>query len=319
MNTNFRAKSTLGVALAGVALLAPFTVNHVLQGRLLLAVGTGVIVVTLALLGWFGRKGRYHPWLTFVGLTPPMLLFLGVSIWEQGVIGVLWCFPAILIFYFMLTERLAWVSNVGLYAVAVPLAWSVLELPVAARVAATLLGVSVMAAVFVRVMTEQQEALEVRAFSDALTGLHNRALLESTLEQAMEQSRRTGLPMTLLALDLDWFKSINDGLGHQAGDTALRGVADILRTRIRRSDKAFRLGGEEFLAFLYGTDQEAGRQVAEDLRKAVATRPLIPGRSITVSIGVASYSGDRDWEEWLRRCDQNLYGAKAKGRNAVVG
>jgi diguanylate cyclase (GGDEF)-like protein len=248
-----------------------------------------------------------------------MLLFLGVSLWEQGVIGVLWCFPAILIFYFMLPEKLAWISNLGLYAVAVPLSWSVLELPVAARVAATLLGVSAMAAVFVRVMTEQQEALEVRAFSDALTGLHNRALLESTLEQAMEQSRRTGLPMTLLALDLDWFKSINDGLGHQAGDTALRGVADILRTRIRRSDKAFRLGGEEFLAFLYGTDQDAGRQVAEDLRKAVATRPLIPGRSITVSIGVASYSGDRDWEEWLRRCDQNLYGAKAKGRNAVVG
>jgi diguanylate cyclase (GGDEF)-like protein len=319
LNTNFRAKSTLGVALAGVLLLAPFTVNHFRQDRMLLAVGTGVIVVTLALLGWFGRKGRYHPWLTFVGLTPPMLLFLGVSLWEQGVIGVLWCFPAILIFYFMLPERLAWVSNVGLYAVAVPLAWTVLELPVAARVAATLLGVSAMAAVFVRVMTEQQEALEVRAFSDALTGLHNRALLESTLEQAMEQSRRTGLPMTLLALDLDWFKSINDGLGHQAGDTALRGVADILRTRIRRSDKAFRLGGEEFLAFLYGTDQDAGRQVAEDLRKAVATRPLIPGRSITVSIGVASYSGDRDWEEWLRRCDQNLYGAKAKGRNAVVG
>jgi len=92
-----------------------------------------------------------------------------------------------------------------------------------------------------------------------------------------------------------------------------------LRTRIRRSDKAFRLGGEEFLAFLYGTDQEHGRQVAEDLRQTVAAKPLIPGRSITVSIGVASYSGNRDWEEWLRRCDQNLCGAKAKGRNAVVG
>jgi len=319
LNTDFRAKSTLGVALAGVLLLAPFTFNHFRQGRLLLAVGTGVIVVTLAALAWLGRKGYYHPWVTFAGLTPPMLLFLGISLWEQGVIGALWCFPAVLIFYFMLPERLAWVSNLLLYATAVPLSWTVLELPVAARVAATLLGVSAMAAVFVRVMVEQQQALEVRAFSDALTGLHNRALLESTLEQAMEQSRRTGLPMTLLALDLDWFKSVNDGLGHQAGDAALRGVADILRTRIRRSDKAFRLGGEEFLAFLYGTDQEMGRQVAEDLRRTVASKPLIPGRSITVSIGVASYSGDRDWEEWLRRCDQNLYGAKAAGRNAVVG
>jgi len=206
LNTDFRAKSTLGVALVGVLLLAPFAVNHVRQERMLLALGTGVIVLTLAALAWLGRKGYYHPWVTFAGLTPPMLLFLGVSIWELGVIGALWCFPAILIFYFMLPEKLAWLSNALLYAIEVPLAWTVVETPVAVRVAATLLGVSVMAAIFVRVMSQQQQALEVRAFSDALTGLHNRALLESTLEQAMEQARRTGLPMTLLALDLDWFK-----------------------------------------------------------------------------------------------------------------
>jgi diguanylate cyclase (GGDEF)-like protein len=248
-----------------------------------------------------------------------MLFFLGVSILEQDVIGVLWCFPAILVFYFTLPQKMAWISNAALYGLVVPLSGTVLELPVATRAAATLLGVSVFSAIFVQVIDEQRRALEERAFNDSLTGLHNRALLSATLEQAMEQSRRTGLPMTLLALDLDWFKAINDGLGHQAGDAALRGVADILRQRIRRSDRAFRLGGEEFLAFLYGTDQERGRQVAEELRTAVASQPLIPGRSITVSIGVASFSGDQDWETWLKRCDENLYGAKAKGRNSVVG
>ena len=307
------------MAIAGILLLAPFTVNHLRQGRLLLAAGTGVIVVVMAALAWIGKQDRYHPWLAFGGLTPAMLFFLAVSFIEQGVIGALWCFPAVLMFYFTLPERMAWAANAALYAMAVPLSATLLELPIAARVAATLLGVSAFSAVFVRVIDEQRRALEARAFSDSLTGLHNRALLSATLEQAMEQSRRTGLPMTLLALDLDWFKAINDGLGHQAGDTALRGVADILRTRIRRSDRAFRLGGEEFLAFLYGTDQERGRQVAEELRTAVASQPLIPGRSVTVSIGVASYSGDRDWETWLKRCDENLYGAKAKGRNAVVG
>jgi diguanylate cyclase (GGDEF)-like protein len=319
LNSDFRVRSTLGVAIAGVVLLAPFTVNHIRQERILLAVGTGIIVLVMAGLAWTGRQDRYHPWLTFGVLTPAMLFFLGVSLVEQGVIGALWCFPAILVFYFTLPEKMAWAANAALYALAVPLSLRLLELPVAARVAATLLGVSVFSAVFVRVIDEQQRALEARAFSDALTGLHNRALLSYTLEQAMEQSRRTGLPMTLLALDLDWFKAINDGLGHQAGDAALRGVADIIRQRIRRSDRAFRLGGEEFLAFLYGTDQERGRQVAEELRTAVASQPLIPGRSITVSIGVASYRDDQDWESWLKRCDENLYGAKAKGRNSVVG
>lgn len=319
MNPDFRAKSTLGVALAGAVLLTPFTINHFEQGRMLLAAGTGIIVVALAILAWLGSRNRYNSWVTFVALTPAMLFFLGVSLYEQGVIGALWCFPAILVFYFTLPERLAWTSNAGLYVVAVPLAWSLLEAPVATRVTATLLGVSAMAAIFVRMIDRQHRALEARALSDALTGLHNRQLLETTLEQAMEQSRRSGIPMTLLALDLDWFKTINDSLGHQAGDAALRGVAEILRTRIRRSDRAFRLGGEEFLAFLYGTDAERGRQVAEDLRNAVASKSLVPGRPITVSIGVASYSGDQNWEDWLRRCDQNLYGAKAAGRNAVVG
>ena len=319
MNADFRERSTLGVALAGLLLLAPFAINHFAQGRLLLGVGTGMIVASLSALTWLASRGRYQPWLTFACVTPGVLVFLVVSFLEQGVIGALWCFPAMLLFYFTLPEKLAWMSNGLLYAVTVPLSWAMLQPSIATRVAATLLCVSAMSAIFVRVIGAQQAALEARAFLDSLTGLNNRVLLATTLEQAMEQSRRTGVPMTLLAMDLDWFKAINDSLGHQAGDAALRGVADILRARIRRSDRAFRLGGEEFLAFLYGTDQERGRQVAEELRSAVAAQSLVPGRPVTVSIGVASYSGDEDWEAWLRRVDENLYGAKAKGRNSVVG
>jgi len=190
---------------------------------------------------------------------------------------------------------------------------------VAARVTATLLGVSMFSAIFVRLIAVQQRTLEARAVSDALTGLHSRTLLPTTLEQAMEQSRRTGIPMTLLAFDLDEFKEINDRHGHDAGDAVLRAVADILRARIRRSDRAFRLGGEEFLAFLYGTDKQQGLQLAEELRSAVESKLLVPHRAVTVSVGMAAYSGDPDWETWETRCDQNLYDAKAKGRNLVVG
>lgn len=120
VNQDFRAKSTLGVALSGAVLLTPFTINHVEQGRMLLAAGTGIIVVALAVLAWRGSQNRYNALVTFGALTPAMLFFLGVSLYEQGVIGALWCFPAILAFYFTLPERLAWTSNAGLYAVAVP-------------------------------------------------------------------------------------------------------------------------------------------------------------------------------------------------------
>jgi diguanylate cyclase (GGDEF)-like protein len=319
LTPDFRARSSFGVGLAGVLLLTPFTVNHLAQGRLMLAGGTGIIVVVMVAMAWVGSRGRYLPALVFFGFTPAVIVFLVLSLLEQGVIGALWCFPAVLAFYFTLPERHAWISNALLYVITVPWAWSLLEPSVSARVAATLLGVSVFSAIFVRVISLQQKALEEQAVKDALTGLHNRALLASTLDLAMEQSRRSGTPMTLLAFDLDDFKTINDTQGHAAGDDALRGLAGVIRSRIRRTDLAFRLGGEEFLAFLYGTDREKGLQVAEDLRAAVAAKPLIPDCPVTVSVGVATFNGDADWEGWLKRCDDNLYVAKAAGRNRVVG
>lgn len=320
MNADFRVRSSLWVGIFGVLLLTPFVVNHFLNGRLVLGAGTLGIVAVMGAMVWYAKSGRYRPWLAFVGMTPAMLVFLGISFRDQGVIGALWCFPAILVFYFTQPEKQAWISNAALYILAAgPLAWTYLDYHVALRVTATLLGVSLFAAIFVRVISAQQTALEEKAVSDALTGLHNRALLASTLEQAMEQSRRTGTPMTILGLDLDAFKAINDSMGHHTGDEVLRGVADILRARIRRSDRAFRLGGEEFLVFLYGTDENQGRQVAEDLRKTVEQRTLIPDRPVTISIGIASFAGEEDRDEWMKRCDENLYGAKAQGRNVVVG
>jgi diguanylate cyclase (GGDEF)-like protein len=276
-------------------------------------------VVVLAVISWWGRKGRYRPWLVFLGLTPAVLVFIGLSFREQGVIGALWCFPAVLVFYFTLPQKQAWISNGALYVLAVPFAGMYLMEGVAARVAATLLGVSAFSAIFVRLIEMQQRELEDRAVTDVLTGLYNRTLLASTLEQAMEQSRRAGTPMTLLALDLDGFKAVNDTMGHAAGDKVLQGVADALRSRVRRSDTAFRFGGEEFLILLFDTDQEEGLRVAEELRAAVEARPLVPGRAVTVSIGAAAFAGDDDWEEWVKRCDENLYRAKARGRNVVVG
>jgi diguanylate cyclase (GGDEF)-like protein len=299
-------------------LLTPFMLNHLRQGRIPLGIGTLVIVLTLTTMAWLGSRGRHYPWLTFLGLPPAVLVFILIAFREQAVIGALWCYPAVLTFYFTLPEKKAWAANAALYAGAVPMAWLTLETSVAARVAATLLGVSVFSAIFVRVIDGQHPALQERAVRDSLTGLHNRTLLATTLEQATEQARRSGTPMTLLALDLDDFKAVNDEHGHLVGDDVLRGVADVLRARLRKSDLAFRLGGEEFLAFLYGTDEEQGRRVAEELRAGIEARPMIPSRPVTVSIGVASFTGDEAWEAWMRRCDRKLYDAKARRRNRIV-
>ncbi|MEX6501030.1 GGDEF domain-containing protein [Pseudomonas zhanjiangensis] len=315
---DFRQKATLGVALAAFVLLTPFSINHIVQGHPYLGTGSLIVVLLLAGNAWGIWRGHYSPALTLLGIVPAVIFYLVLTINRQGIIGVLWCYPAVISFYFMLPERKAWIANGAMLALTLPQAWSVIDAPLAARVTATLLAVSAFAAVFIRVITAQQHKMRRQAVTDPLTGLFNRMLLADSLEQAIEQSRRTKTPMALLSLDIDHFKAINDRLGHDAGDAVLRGVGELLHQRARRADKLFRLGGEEFLVLLYDADGANARQVAEELLGAVAAQPFLPDQPVTVSIGAASLVGDEDYRAWMKRVDENLYRAKSAGRNRVV-
>jgi len=315
---DFRGKTTLGVGVVGVILLTPFAINNFVQGRPLLGSGALAIVALLAFNAWSISRGRYYPSITLVGLVPVIVLFLVFALRKQGMVGALWCYPAVISFYFMLPERGAWLANAILLGIALPEVWSVIDHPLATRVAATLVAVSAFSAIFIRVITAQQRRLEAQAITDPLTGLFNRMLLHDTLEQAIEQNKRTGAPMTLVTLDLDHFKEINDTLGHDAGDAVLHGVGQLLRRRLRRVDHLFRIGGEEFLALLYATDADNARNVAESLRAAIAAHPFLTGRSVTASLGVAALHPGDDWRAWMKRSDDKLYVAKSGGRDRVV-
>lgn len=314
---DFRQRATLGVALAAFILLAPFSINHILLGHVYLGSGSLAVVLLLAGNAWSIWRGYYSPALTLIGIVPAIVFYLVLTIYKQGIIGVLWCYPAVISFYFMLPERKAWIANAAMLALTIPQVWSVIDYPLAARVTATLLAVSAFSAVFIRVITEQQQKLRVQAVTDPLTGLFNRMLLADSLEQAIEQSRRSQTPMTLLSLDIDHFKAINDSLGHDAGDAVLRGVGELLQQRARRADKLFRLGGEEFLVLLYGADGDSARRVADELLGAVSSQPFLPGQPVTVSIGAATLEPDEDYRAWMKRVDEQLYRAKSAGRNRV--
>ena len=316
---DFRSKATVALAIIGLIILTPFTVNNFIQDRELLGAGSFAIVAILAANAWSTSRGRYYPSLILLTLVPAILFFLVLSIRSQGLIGIFWCYPAVLAFYCILPERKAWLANVALLAIALPQAWVVIEPHLGTRVAATLVAVSSFSALFVRVITIQQRRLEALAVTDPLTGLSNRVTLRDTLDEAIEQNRRTGAQMTLLSLDLDHFKAVNDSLGHDAGDRVLRSVAEVLKRRMRRADKVFRLGGEEFMALLYGTDVQNARRVAEELRSKIASLTPFPDHPITVSIGVAALEPDEDSTAWMKRSDENLYRAKSQGRNRVVG
>lgn len=316
---DFRVTTTRGVAISALVLLTPFCINNFLQQRLLLGVGSFLILIVLGVNAWLLSRGRYYPLAILLGLVPVVVTFLAVSVLRQGIIGVLWAFPGILAFYSMLPERQAWIANGIELTVILPASWVTLESALAFRASATLVGVSIFTAIFVRVITAQQRRLEVLATQDPLTGVLNRASLDASLERAIHMGRRGRVPMTLLAIDLDHFKEINDAHGHDAGDQALRELADLLRHRVRRVDQIFRVGGEEFLALLFGTGGEAGRRVAEELRTAIMGLAVLPEMQLTVSVGVATHQADESANAWMKRADQHMYDAKAAGRNRVLG
>lgn len=176
--SDFLRKSFLGVAWVCLVMMTPFSVNNFLQGRYLRGIGSLAIISIFAFSAWtITRYNRYYANLTLFGLLPAILFFLSRSLKNQGMIGVFWSYPAASSLYFMLPERKAWLANAVLLAVALPLAWDILEPALAIRMVITLVMVSIFSAIFVRVITEQQNKLKAQAVTDPLTGLYNRTLL----------------------------------------------------------------------------------------------------------------------------------------------
>jgi two-component system, cell cycle response regulator len=160
------------------------------------------------------------------------------------------------------------------------------------------------------------------AITDPLTGLYNRRYLETHLSHLMDSYVNRGKILSVLAIDADYFKAINDTYGHDAGDTVLRDLSARIKQSTRSVDLCCRTGGEEFVLVLPGTDLAAALVIAERIRKLVAHKPfpIAPGTSIpaTVSIGVSSLEGLGDTPgKILKRADEALYAAKREGRNRV--
>ena len=168
-----------------------------------------------------------------------------------------------------------------------------------------------------------QNSIEM-AITDALTGLHNRRYMESHLGTLAEQAATRGKPLALMMLDIDFFKSINDNYGHDAGDDVLREFAVRVRKSIRGIDLACRYGGEEFVIVMPETDLHVAGMVAERLRRSIAGEPFAVNKGtnrieVTISIGLSTLElKGEPVADVLKRADTALYRAKHDGRNRVV-
>ncbi len=165
---------------------------------------------------------------------------------------------------------------------------------------------------------QKSKDLETLASRDHLTGCFNRMKWDEYRQQAIVNSSMTGMPLSLLFLDIDHFKSINDNFGHDIGDTTLVTVADIVQKNIRQTDSLFRTGGEEFAVLLPEAESEEARLLAERIREKVAEHKFEQVNQVTISLGATTFRGKDDNEsELCKRADQALYHAKRSGRNRV--
>jgi diguanylate cyclase (GGDEF)-like protein len=180
---------------------------------------------------------------------------------------------------------------------------------------AALAGVGIRVAVLQR----RVRALEEETITDPLTGAFNRRHMHDMLATVVERRRRHGERASLLLVDVDRFKRINDALGHVEGDRVLKTLVAVIGQRMRKVDALFRAGGEEFALLLTGAKFPDAVSVAEDIRRVVHDAGLVPGRRVSISVGVVELAPEQSVADWFAEADAALYRAKRSGRNRVAG
>ncbi len=164
----------------------------------------------------------------------------------------------------------------------------------------------------------KNKMLEKLSTTDTLTGLCNRLKIDDILEITLYAAQRYGRVFSLILIDIDHFKNVNDSFGHLVGDKVLKQMAEVLQSQIRKTDHLGRWGGEEFLIIAEDTDSDAAELLAEKLRKAVEITTFPEAGQITISLGVATWRDSDDRITIVQRADNALYRAKESGRNRIV-
>lgn len=316
LRSDFRLAIISLFGLCTVAGITPLAVYRYAVGDWQTGTGDMVlvsIIVALVFHAWrSGRTRMVARWLA-------LIVAIGyLALVTFGSISVMWAFP-ILGAVFLLADRIfASLSALGTlmltglasgrFEPGVEL-WSFLT---------TGFLVAVFGLIFATRTEIQQRRLAEIASRDPLTRAGNRRALRLALDDVARRKEGREVAASLILLDLDHFKSINDVHGHGAGDRILINLVEIVDSRLRDKDGLFRLGGEEFVVVLPETALGSAERLAGQLRRSLATQLEGPGGPVTVSMGVAELQPSESVRQWLSRADEALYRAKAEGRDRVV-
>jgi len=294
--------------------LVSFLVWRLTRGEWVAAAMDAAVVVTLITIlrrAWRGQHTeRTGAWLVVINSG-----FAGLACMTIGAAAHGWIYLVLMTNFYLAPLRVAaWSGLVLLWFASLTLLLREAG-PNQLSTLATWALVFGFAYTFARRTRQYGDSLELLASLDPLTRIPNRGMLEADLRHAIAtgQAGRMGV----LVLDIDRFKAVNDTYGHAAGDVVLIELAALLAEELRQGDSVYRFGGEEFVMLLPIGSEDALSRAGERVRAAVSSRLAAPGGPVTVAVGGAMLSTERDWQDWFGRADAALYLAKRDGGDVV--
>ena len=301
---------------AGVLGVSPFMVLRYMQGEWVAAVVDTIIVIGFLGLGIYVYRTRR---VEVASIAISIFCIAGVisTVYIIGPQQMYWAYPAIMAVFYLVRPRIAIVLVMVTVAAVAPRLIGHADTHVTTTVLVTIVVMSSFAFAFSLITNRQREQLVRLATKDPLTGAGNRRALDDKLNEIVNASKRSGSSASMLLLDLDHFKKVNDAHGHAVGDQILKRITEIINLRIRVTDSLYRVGGEEFVVVLEGQVLDRAAHLSEQLRTLVEANELVPDQPVTISLGVAELRRDESADDWLHRADEALYRAKRAGRNST--
>jgi len=306
----------LMLSAVGALGVLPFAILRFIQQQWLAAAIDSIIVCGFLTLGsYVYRTHRVRA----ASIAIAILCMSGVitTVYVIGPHQVFWVFPAIMAVFYLVGPREAIVSTIVTVALLMPALLRSSDSQATTTILITILVTGTFALAFSLITSRQRQQLLVLATKDPLTGAGNRRGLDAKLTDVVNAYQRTGTISSLVLIDLDHFKKVNDIHGHAVGDQILKSVTEIINLRIRVTDSLYRIGGEEFVVVLEGADLDRAVHLAEQLRLLVDANELVPDHAVTISLGVAEIRDGESGNDWLHRADEALYQAKDAGRNST--
>ena len=315
--SEYREQMAFRVYLVICLVLLPFAAWNLVAGSLSAALSTSLAAMVTLVNTWsYHRSQRF--WVRPDIISAIFILANSNAVFTLGAAASAWAFPTLLSFYWIHRQKKAALFAMLLSVLVSLICFLTLSLFEAMRIIASLFITGIFCHAAATFMEQQNRYLRRSAVRDHLTDTYNRRYMDKKIDETIERFRRNHVNASIIAIDIDHFKQVNDRFGHAAGDRALQKVAAILQSRMRSLDRVCRSGGEEFIIILPDTSEQQARIIADELRTTVAESAILDQQKITISCGVSTVHSGDNRDKWLRRCDQALYGAKGKGRDNVV-